>query len=110
MYCTGCGREITSDARYCSNCGRATGVGVHTQAPRRLFRLSTDKKLGGVCSGFAEYLDIDVTLVRILTLAVICITGFIPGFIAYLLAWLIMPVAPMVTPPVAHPTPATPAA
>lgn len=108
MYCTGCGQQATSDARYCSNCGRATGVGVSPQAPRRLFRLSTDKKIGGVCSGFAEYLDIDVTLVRILTLAVICITGFVPGFIAYLLAWLIMPVAPLVSPRLSQPAPAVP--
>lgn len=110
MFCTGCGQEVTSDARYCSRCGRATGVGVSSQAPRRLFRLSTDKKIGGVCAGFAEYLDVDVTLVRILTLAVICVTGFFPGLIAYLLAWIIMPVAPLYSPPMPHPAPVTPTA
>jgi phage shock protein C len=110
MFCCGCGREIEASARYCSQCGQATGTGIAPRAPRRLFRLSRDKKIGGVCAGFAEYLDIDVTLVRILTLALICITGFVPGLIAYLLAWVIMPVAPEAPAPAAQSTPVTPAA
>ena len=49
-----------------------------------------DKKIAGVCSGFAHYLDVDVTLVRIVWV----ILAFMPpgvGVVGYLLAWLIMP-------------------
>ncbi|MCC6587103.1 MAG: PspC domain-containing protein [Bryobacterales bacterium] len=97
MFCTQCSREIPADARYCSACGKATGLGVRT-APKRLFRLSAEKKIAGVCAGFAEYLDVDATLIRILTLVAICLTGFIPGLIAYILAWILMPPAPVPAP------------
>jgi len=49
-----------------------------------------DKKIAGVCSGFAHYFDVDVTLVRIVWVILI----FTPpgaGIVGYLLAWLIMP-------------------
>lgn len=109
MFCTACSHEIPAEARYCSACGQATGVGVRTAAPKRLFRLSAEKKIAGVCAGFAEYLSVDVTLIRILTLVAICLTGFVPGVIAYILAWIIMPPAPRPVPIVAaHPVNATP--
>lgn len=58
--------------------------------PRRSLMLDKrNKKIAGVCAGFARYLDVDVTLVRVLWLAIALVTGV--GFIAYLAAWLIMP-------------------
>ena len=48
-----------------------------------------NRKIAGVCAGFARYLEIDVTLVRVLWLAIAITTGV--GFLAYLAAWLIMP-------------------
>jgi phage shock protein PspC (stress-responsive transcriptional regulator) len=48
-----------------------------------------NKKIAGVCAGFARYLDMDVTLVRVVWLALALGTGL--GFIAYLVAWLLMP-------------------
>jgi phage shock protein PspC (stress-responsive transcriptional regulator) len=48
-----------------------------------------NKKIAGVCAGFARYFDADVTLVRVLWLAIALGTGV--GFIAYLVAWIIMP-------------------
>ncbi len=48
-----------------------------------------NKKIAGVCAGFARYLDVDVTLVRVLWLAIAITTGV--GFLAYPAAWLIMP-------------------
>lgn len=95
MYCTQCGVELPSQARFCLGCGvRQPGV-REDLAPKRLFRLPHDKKILGICAGFARYLDVDVTMIRILTVAVVCITGFLPGIIAYLFAWLIMPVEPV---------------
>ncbi len=48
-----------------------------------------NKKIGGVCAGFARHMEVDVTLVRVLWLAVAFATGV--GFLAYLAAWIIMP-------------------
>ena len=49
-----------------------------------------DKKMAGVCSGFAHYFDIDVTLMRIIWLVLVFVPPSIGG-IAYVLAWIIMP-------------------
>jgi phage shock protein C len=95
MFCTSCGHQINADARFCSQCGQSTGNqaagGGQSYAPRRLYRLTRDKTIAGICAGLAKYLDVDVTLVRFLTLVVTVLTGVIPGVIAYLLAMLIMP-------------------
>ncbi|MBS3150301.1 PspC domain-containing protein [Candidatus Woesearchaeota archaeon] len=32
---------------------------------KRIYRLSKDKMIGGVCGGFAEYFNIDPTIVRL---------------------------------------------
>jgi phage shock protein C len=48
-----------------------------------------DKKIAGVCAGFAEYLELDPTLVRLLWLMMALFVGW--GVIAYLVAWIIMP-------------------
>lgn len=58
---------------------------------KRLTRSKKDKKLFGVCGGFAQYLGIDSTLIRVILILVVVFTGFLPGVIAYLLAALIMP-------------------
>jgi phage shock protein PspC (stress-responsive transcriptional regulator) len=47
------------------------------------------KSVAGVCAGFAEYLDVDVTLMRIVWLCTGIFTGI--GFIAYLVCWFVMP-------------------
>ena len=98
MFCTNCGRELTNDARFCSQCGQGTRIATPSGpgtdgyfAPRRLYRLGYDKQIGGVCAGVAKYPDLDVTLVRVLTLLVTIFTGCVPGIIAYVLAMLVMP-------------------
>jgi len=93
MFCTQCGVEIQEKDNFCSKCGRTTGK---TQpppdgywAPRRLSRPMRDKSIAGVCAGFARYLNVDVTLVRIAWLSTAIFFGW--GFIAYIIAWIIMP-------------------
>ena len=108
MYCTHCGREVASDARFCPACGKSTPVwqAEHAhEAPKRLYRLASAKKIAGICSGLARYLNVDVTLVRILTVAVAAITGFLPGTIAYLVVWMIMPVEEAISAPNGEPRP-----
>jgi phage shock protein C len=48
-----------------------------------------NKKIFGVCAGFARYLDVDVVLVRVIWLALAFGAGL--GFIAYLAAWIVIP-------------------
>lgn len=57
---------------------------------RRLVR-SQDKVLGGVCSGLAEYLGLDVTLVRAGYLILSILSAAFPGVLVYLILWIIMP-------------------
>ena len=93
MFCTQCGIELEPQDRYCCQCGKTTGAGAPWPAkgPTRKLTLSSgDKKIGGVCAGFAHYFDLDVTLMRIIWLVLIFVPPGI-GLIGYLLAWLIMP-------------------
>lgn len=59
---------------------------------KRLYRLQHDRKIAGVCSGLAEYFDIDPTIVRLIWVIVVLFGGF--GLLAYLLAIIIIPVKP----------------
>ena len=48
---------------------------------------SDNKMIAGVCSGFAEYLDVDPTVVRIAFAALTFFTAF-SGALFYLIAWM----------------------
>ena len=70
------------------------GFGGGTAAPqsaRKLYRDADEKKIAGVCSGLALYLDVDVTLVRIFMLAAL-IFGT-AGFWVYVILWIVVPLA-----------------
>lgn len=56
----------------------------------RLYRDTSDKFLGGVCSGIANYLNFDPAVVRIL-FAIITFGGFGFGFLLYIILWMILP-------------------
>jgi Putative stress-responsive transcriptional regulator len=49
----------------------------------------TEKKIFGVCGGFAEYFDVDVTIMRIIFLILLFCAG--GGLLAYLICALVMP-------------------
>jgi phage shock protein C len=100
MYCNVCGQAMADQARFCSHCGRAAG---HPHRTGTLMRSRRDRKIGGVCAGLAEYLELDPTLVRILAAFLTLASGFFPGLIAYVLGWVIMPEEPAL-PPVVAPT------
>ena len=92
MFCTKCGVELRNDVDpYCSRCGARTSVEIDVPAsPARPLMLDkANKKVAGVCAGFARYLEVDVTLVRVIWLALTVTTGV--GLLAYIAAWLIMP-------------------
>ena len=58
---------------------------------KKLYRNTRNKMIAGVCSGLAEYIGIDPTVVRLIW-ALIGLTG--AGILAYLVAALIIPEKP----------------
>ena len=56
---------------------------------KKLYR-SDDRLLGGVCAGFAEYMDFDPVAVRLGYAALTLFTAF-AGIPLYIVAWIIMP-------------------
>lgn len=58
---------------------------------RRFLRKSNDKIVGGICSGLAQYVGADVTLVRLIALFGIIASGIIPGAFLYVICLIIVP-------------------
>ena len=58
---------------------------------KKLYRNTNNKLLAGVCSGLAEYINIDPTIIRLIW-ALIGLSG--AGIIAYLICALIIPEKP----------------
>jgi len=58
---------------------------------KTLYRSQTKKILGGVCGGLADYLDMDVNVVRLLFVGVTLVTVLLPMALFYLIAWIIVP-------------------
>ena len=73
------------------------------QPPKRLARSTSNRVIGGVCGGVAEFLNMDPNLVRILTVLISLFTG-VP-VILYIIALFVMPEdtasQPSAPPPVA---------
>lgn len=56
---------------------------------KRLHKVSRGKMIDGVCAGFAEHLNIDPTIVRLIwVLLSMCYGG---GVLLYIIAMIIMP-------------------
>jgi phage shock protein C len=91
MYCNACGKAIADDARFCAYCGTVLGL---PPAPKKLIRSRTDRKIAGFCAGLGYYLDLDVTLVRLVWALVTLMAGVFPGVVVYVLAWIIVPEEP----------------
>ena len=58
---------------------------------KKLYRNPNNKMIAGVCSGLAEYINIDPTIIRVIW-ALIGLSG--AGIIAYLICALIIPEKP----------------
>lgn len=56
---------------------------------KKLYLSDTDKKIGGVCGGIAQYFDIDPIIVRIIWFVAAFFYGI--GIIPYLAFWIIVP-------------------
>ncbi|HLK03922.1 MAG TPA: PspC domain-containing protein [Candidatus Acidoferrum sp.] len=109
MICTSCQKVIADGSNFCYNCGAKQAYAGAPQAAARpqngrtkLMRSSTDKKLGGVCAGVGAYLDLDVTLVRVLWFLAVFCGG--TGLLLYVVLWIVLPVEPMYVPVAAQTT------
>jgi phage shock protein PspC (stress-responsive transcriptional regulator) len=56
---------------------------------KQLYRSTNNKIIGGVAGGIAEYVDLDVTLVRLIWV----LSFFAGGIFVYLICWIIFPEA-----------------
>lgn len=52
---------------------------------------SSQRWLGGVCGGIADYFDIDRELVRLSWVLLTFFTLSFPGIILYIILWILMP-------------------
>lgn len=73
----------------------ATGSAAQDQGftipqKRRLYRDINNKVLGGVCSGIANWLKIDPTIIRVL-FAIVSFGGFGSGILIYIILWIFLP-------------------
>ncbi|MCX6577811.1 MAG: PspC domain-containing protein [Candidatus Aminicenantes bacterium] len=66
-------------------------------AAKKLYRSLIQKMVAGVCGGLAEYFDIDVSIIRLIFIAIALASALIPMFIFYIIAWIVIPTQP--TPP-----------
>lgn len=104
MYCNACGKAIADEGRFCSHCGNVVGT---VPVAKKLMRARADRKIAGVCAGLAHYLELDVSLVRILWFFITLACGIFPGIIAYILGWIIIPGEPLLLPVSASQQPVT---
>jgi len=67
--------------------------GYDSHSPRKLYRSRSQNVISGVCGGIAEYFDIDVSLVRIISVLLV-----IPGGMSlwiYIILWIAIPLRPI---------------
>ena len=65
---------------------------TETLNKKRLYRQLKDKMLGGVCTGLAEYFEVDPVLLRVLFVIAFFMGSM--GFWLYLILWIVVPKAP----------------
>ncbi|GEM_PF-5726930 len=88
--CPYCEQEIQMQAVICKHCHQHLDA-----APQAIQRLSRGSQLMflGVCSGVAEYMKIDPTLIRLVVALLAVFSGILPGLFLYLVIALILPPA-----------------
>jgi phage shock protein C len=60
---------------------------------KRLYRSRTERMIGGVCGGLGDFLNVDVTLVRLLFIFGALFGG--PGVLVYLVMLFVVPEEPL---------------
>ncbi len=81
-------QEFAGD--YTSSAKETSGKSESTAAPRKLLRDQKRKILGGVCSGFAHYFNIDPVWPRLL-FALLVLGSYGGLLLIYILLWILLP-------------------
>lgn len=58
---------------------------------KKLYKTAYDKKVDGVCNGLSEYLNVDVSLIRLAVFG-LSLLSMGTGLLVYIAAMLILPV------------------
>jgi phage shock protein C len=61
---------------------------------KKLYRSRENKIFGGIIGGIGEYFDVDPTVLRLIFMFFILVTGIMPGVIVYIAALFIVPRKP----------------
>ncbi len=61
--------------------------------PKKLYR-SQDRIVAGVLAGFAEYINADKSLIRLVYVLLSIFSAGFPGLLAYIIAWIVIPEKP----------------
>lgn len=56
---------------------------------KTLYKTDKGSVLGGVCKGFSEVYNYDVSMVRLVTVLLLLVAGM--PFIVYLIMWIVLP-------------------
>lgn len=56
---------------------------------KKLYRDETNKVIGGVCAGLADYFGVDISIVRLLFLLTLILKG--GGMLIYIVLWIVLP-------------------
>ena len=59
---------------------------------KKIYRSRTNRVIGRICGGIAEYLGIDPVVVRLIWVLAFFFGGF--GLLAYIVCWVLIPEAP----------------
>ncbi|MGA7732936.1 MAG: PspC domain-containing protein [Chloroflexia bacterium] len=61
---------------------------------KRLYRSNKDSMIAGVCGGLGEYFNLDPTIVRLITILLLFVTGLFPVLIIYIILSVVIPKNP----------------
>ena len=90
MYCSRCGKQLDPSSRFCPACGAAIPTAEWSPRSRgQMYRPIANRMIGGVCAAFALHYGWDLAVTRVVTAALIILTGV--GALAYIAAWVIIP-------------------
>ncbi len=60
-------------------------------AKKPLRRSRTNRMIGGVVGGLAEYIGMDPVLARVLYVLISVFSAAFPGILVYIILWVVMP-------------------
>ncbi len=61
-------------------------------ATKKLYRKPNEQMIAGVCAGLADYLGLDLTIVRLIFVLLFFMGGH--GILIYVILWILVPVQP----------------